>query len=153
MLKLFKKGFFFFGYTTRLYCHRSDVDNNRHPHTTDSTDSSWLNMTWHLYLHIKTSHSHPHIGNNVKQCVCFFSPRPMLFPQNTESSCAETLPSCSPVTSCSLKTGLLSRHNKPVYQSREPPLTFICLQPRSSLKWSKLRQYVHTRSEIVFGNF
>lgn len=65
--------------------------------------------------------------------------------------------SCCAVLCCvQRKSSLLSRHNnKPACQSRERYLV-ICPQPLVSLihsKWSKLRQYVHTRSEIVFGNF
>lgn len=51
------------------------------------------------------------------------------------------------------KSGLPSRHNKPARHSAERP------PPHTSTVWSniitqmKLRQTVHTRSEIVFGNF
>lgn len=141
---------------------------------TDSTDSSWLNMTWHLVLQSVTV-----MRKSRGQCVLYFFPFFFsFFPQPSFSMnhirhCVhkerqkkkgssvlqlETVAcSCCVVLCCvQRKSSLLSRHNnKPACQSRERYLV-ICPQPHVSLihsKWSKLRQYVHTRSEIVFGNF
>lgn len=50
------------------------VDNHALSHITDSTDSSWLNMTWHLFLYAAISYSSS--TNRSKfgtMCLVFFS--------------------------------------------------------------------------------
>lgn len=71
------------------------VDNHALPHITDSTDSSWLNMTWHLFLYAAITYSDAQTGANLGQCVWLLFPA-MLFSTNQEEGmCAEKLPFCS----------------------------------------------------------
>lgn len=52
------------------------IDNHALSHITDSTNSSWLNMTWHLFLYAAISYSNAQTGAKCgTMCPCFSTPR------------------------------------------------------------------------------